>query len=136
MKRYRIENIADSYNKVLKDKSSVAYGDQILYEMEKDLKAMRWALEYMDEFLKANKRQNTNPPGIDLIRMAFKDLLKRVSEYSCPMNQKDEYKTKEKCYLGEKCMCLSKTDPDSHICGGVSYNTKHVTTLPYLRSSD
>ena len=104
MKKYRIEAIAEAYTKDgLFKPEIVAYGNQILYEMEKDLNAMKWALNRIDEFLKVAEVKGY---FTGTLYIAKDELLKRISKYSCPSNLKDEYKTKENCPLKDGCKCL------------------------------
>ena len=103
MKKYRIEQIAESYSNVC-NKELLTYGSQILYEMEQDLTAMKWALSRMKEFIEANEDKHL--PNFDLLKIGYKELLKRVAEFSCPSNLKEQYKTKEKCPLKSECRCV------------------------------
>ena len=48
MEKYRIQEIAKSYPSF--NPEIVAYGQQILYEMEMDLKAMKQAISYLSEY--------------------------------------------------------------------------------------
>jgi hypothetical protein len=107
-RKYRVEAIAESYLKTgLFKPELVAYGNQILYEFEKDFIAMKWALYRMQEFLICKKKYpREHVAGDNDIEIGFRDLLKRVSEYNCPNMKKDEYKTKENCPLGNECKCL------------------------------
>jgi len=76
-------------------------GEQMQYEWEKDFIAMKWAIDYL-----------TNG-GLSGPQLALDTLLKRVSEYSCPSNKKQEYKTKENCPLKEDCKnCFLTTPPN------------------------
>lgn len=103
-KQYRIDAIAEAYTKDgLFNPEIVAYGSQILYEMEQDLYAMKWALNRIDEFLQVASKHNY---FTGTLHIAKDELLKRISKYSCPSNLKDEYKTIENCLLKEKCKCL------------------------------
>ena len=74
-----------------------AVGEQMQYEWEQDFIAMRWAIDYL---------VNGGKSGPQL---ALNVLLKRVSEFSCPCNLKDEYKTSEKCPLKNNCKCKTPT---------------------------
>lgn len=103
MKKYRIEQIAESYSNTC-NKELLYYGSQILYEMEQDLTAMKWALSRMKDFIEANEDKHF--PNFDLLKIGYKELLKRVSEFSCPSNLKYQYKTKEKCPLKSECRCV------------------------------
>lgn len=106
MEQYRIEEIAKSYT-VLKPQA-VAYGNQILYEMEKDLEAMVQAISCLSEYIEYRKRTKESPHtvGDNSCNQALELLVKRVSEYSCPNDKKQEYKTLDNCPLKEKCKCL------------------------------
>ncbi len=119
--KYRIEEIADAYTKDgLFKPEIVAYGNQILYEMEKDLSAMKWALERICDFLKVANERNL---FTGTLHIAKDELLKRISKYSCPANLKDKYKTKERCPLGDGCKCLENAEilnvqpPNDMQCG-------------------
>lgn len=107
-RKYRVEAIAESYLKTgLFKPELVAYGNQILYEFEQDFIAMKWALYRMQEFLRCKKEyQREHVAGDNDIEIGFSELLKRISEYSCPNIKKDKYKTKENCPLGNECKCL------------------------------
>jgi hypothetical protein len=107
-RKYRVEAIAESYLKTgLFKPELVAYGNQILYEFEQDFIAMKWALKRMQSFLECKKgSKRKHIAGDNDIEIGFRDLLKRVSEYSCPNMKKEEYKTKENCPLGNECKCL------------------------------
>ena len=103
-KQYRIEAIAEAYTKDgLYKPERVAYGNQILYEMEQDLNAMKWALNRIDEFLGVANKHNY---FTGTLHIAKDELLKRISKYSCPSNLNDEYKAIENCPLKENCKCL------------------------------
>jgi hypothetical protein len=78
-------------------------GEQMQYEWERDFIAMKWALERIDDFLQVAKKHDY---FTGTLHIAKEELLKRLSEYSCPMNLKDEYKTKERCLLKDSCKCL------------------------------
>lgn len=100
----RLESIAQSYLKTgLFVPEKLAYGSQILYEVEQDNIAMKWALERMKEFLDANKDEQPTHKKYMMIDIAYRDLLKRVSEYNCPSLLKDQHVTQEKCPLGNLC---------------------------------
>lgn len=105
MKRYRIENIAESYKSVLKP-CAIEYGKQILYEVEEDLIAMNFALSRMKDFLEYHEKQEVKPSHFSTIKIGFYELLKRVSEYSCPHNLKEHLRTKKNCPLKDNCKCL------------------------------
>jgi len=81
-----------------------AVGEQMQYEWQKDLSAMKWALSRMKEFIEANEDKHL--PNFDLLKIGYKELLNRVSEFSCPSNLKEQYKTKEKCPLKSECRCV------------------------------
>ena len=74
-----------------------AVGEQMQYEWEQDFIAMRWSIDYLVNGGKSGPRLELNV------------LLKRVSEFSCPCNLKDEYKTSEKCPLKNNCKCKTPT---------------------------
>ena len=105
MEQYRIQEIAKSYPSFKPE--IVAYGQQILYEMEMDLKAMKQAISYLSEYIEYRKGvKDTHTFGDNSCDQALELLVKRVSEYSCPNNKKEEYKTKTNCPLKENCKCL------------------------------
>lgn len=107
--KYRVEEISNRYTKSgMFNPEIVAYGSQILYEVEEDLKAMKFAIKYLSEYLKYREESKTTPHtfGDDDANKALVVLVKRVSVYSCPNSLKDEYKTKENCPLKEACKCL------------------------------
>ena len=100
----RVESMAQSYLKTgLFMPEKLAYGSQILYEVEQDNIAMKRALRAMKEFLDANKDEEPRPKRYMIIDIAFRDLLKRVSEYNCPSLLKDQFVTQEKCPLESLC---------------------------------
>ena len=80
-----------------------AVGEQMQYEWQNDLLAMKWALERIDDFLKVANERNL---VTGTLHIAKEELLNRISKYSCPSNLKDEYKTKERCPLGDGCKCF------------------------------
>lgn len=103
----RAEAIANSYtqNGLFKPEI-VSCGSQMVYEMEQDLIAMRWAISYLQEALQVQEKHSPNTPcGQNQIRQAFDVLVKRVSEYSCPSTLKEQHKTKETCPLKDNCRC-------------------------------
>ena len=105
MEQYRIQEIAKFYSSFKPE--IVAYGQQILYEMEMDLKAMKQAISYLSEYIEYRKWiKDTHTFGDNSCNQALELLVKRVSEYSCPNNKKKEYKTKNNCPLKENCKCL------------------------------
>ena len=105
MEQYRIQQIAKSYPSFKPE--IVAYGDQILYEMEMDLKAMVQAISYLSEYIEYRKEiRDTHTFGDNTCNQALELLIKRVSVYSCPNNKKEEFKTKTNCPLKDKCKCL------------------------------
>lgn len=100
----RVDNIKDSYAKAGVFKADViAYSDQLRYEVEQDLIAMKWALYRMGEFLRVKKETGRDfVPGDNEIEIGYQELLKRISEYSCPNMRKDG----SQCPLKEKkCSC-------------------------------
>jgi hypothetical protein len=112
MEKYRIQQIAKSYPSFKPE--IVAYGDQILYEMEMDLKAMVQAISYLSEYIEYRKGiKNTHTFGDNTCNQALELLIKRVSVYSCPNNKKEQFKTKTNCPLKENCKCLQ--DVAQHI---------------------
>ena len=84
-----------------------AVGEQMQYEWERDFIAMKWALERIDHFLQVAKKHDY---FTGTLHIAKDELLTRISKYSCPVNLKDEYKTKEKCPLGDSCKCLANVE--------------------------
>ena len=82
-------------------------GEQMQYEWEKDFIAMKWALERIDDFLRIAEQHKYFTGTLNI---AKDELLKRISKYSCPINLKDEYKTKERCLLKDDCKCLAKAE--------------------------
>ena len=84
-----------------------AVGEQMQYEWQKDLSAMKWALERICDFLNVANERNL---FTGTLHIAKEELLKRISKYSCPANLKDEYKTKERCPLGDGCKCLANVE--------------------------
>lgn len=104
MEQYRIQEIAKSYPSFKPE--IVAYGQQILYEMEQDLRAMKWAISRMKEFIDYHEKQEVKPSHYSTIKIGYDDLLKRVSEYSCPNSLKTELRNKSNCPLNENCKCL------------------------------
>ena len=107
----RIEAIAEAYTKNNFNHEIVSYGNQILYEMEQDLKAMLWAIDYLSEYIRYREKTKTTPHtfGDNSANQALEVLIKRVAVYSCPSNLKDKYKTIENCPLKDKCKCLTPT---------------------------
>jgi hypothetical protein len=104
MEKYRIQEIANHYPSFSPE--IVAYGQQILYEVEQDLIAMKFALSRMKDFLEYHEKQEVKPIHFNTIKIGFDDLLKRVSEYSCPHNLKDHLRKKENCPLKDNCKCI------------------------------
>ena len=105
MEQYRIQQIAKSYPSFKPE--IVSYGDQILYEMEMDLKAMVQAISYLSEYVEYRKSiRDTHTFGDNTCNQALELLIKRVSIYSCPNNKKEQFKTKANCPLKENCKCL------------------------------
>lgn len=102
MKNYRAEEIADRYIEHGFNPEIVACGKQMLYEMQMDLRAMRWALKRITEFLEVAEE---NKYFVGTLHIAKDELLKRISEYSCPNSLKDHLKTAENCPLKDKCKC-------------------------------
>lgn len=97
-----------------------AVGEQMQYEWERDFIAMKWALERIDHFLQVAKKHDY---FTGTLHIAKDELLTRISKYSCPANLKDEYKTKERCPLGDGCKCLANVEinnvqpPNDMQCG-------------------
>ncbi len=97
-----------------------AVGEQMRYEWERDFIAMIWALERIDNFLQVAKKHDY---FTGTLHIAKEELIKRLSEYSCPMNLKDEYKTKGRCLLKDGCKCLVSVEiknvkpPNDMQCG-------------------
>lgn len=105
MEQYRIQEIAKSYPSF--NPEIVSYGQQILYEMEMDLKAMKQAISYLSEYIKYRSEiKDTHTFGDNACNQALELLVKRVSEYSCPNTKKEQFKTKENCPLKENCKCI------------------------------
>lgn len=75
------------------ENSMFQIGSQMKYEWEQDFIAMKQAVDYLLN------------GGVQGKNFAFDVLVKRISEYSCPSNLKEQYKTKEKCPLKHKCKC-------------------------------
>lgn len=93
MEQYRIQQIAKSYPSFKPE--IVAYGDQILYEMEMDLKAMVQAISYLSEYIEYRKSiRDTHTFGDNTCNQALELLIKRVSIYSCPNNKRNSLKQK------------------------------------------
>jgi len=81
-------------------------GKQMQFEWEQDFNAMKWALERIDDFLQVAKK---NGYFTGTLYIAKDELLKRISEYSCPSLLKDEHKTKDRCILKDGCKCFNDT---------------------------
>lgn len=108
MNKYRAEAIAETYLKTgLFKPDVVAYGNQILYEMEQDKIAMVQAIGYLMEYVeyRAETKQTPHTFGDQNCNFALDLLIKRVSKYSCPNNLKEHLRTKENCPLKEQCKC-------------------------------
>lgn len=104
--KYRVEAIAEAYAKhgIFKPEM-VTYSNQVMYEMQEDLNAMKWALNRINEFLQVAEKYDYFTGTLDI---AKDELLNRISKYSCPSNLKDEYKTIKNCPLKEKCKCFNE----------------------------
>ncbi len=96
-KRYTKNSVWTDENKLFN------VGEQMQYEWEQDFNAMKWALDRIDNFLAVAKKHDY---FTGTLHIAKDELLNRISKYSCPLNLKDEYKTKERCFLKDECKCL------------------------------
>lgn len=107
MEQYRIQEIEKSYLKTgCFNPKIVAYGSQILYEMEQDKIAMVEAISYLTDYVKYRKSIKETATGGELnCDFALDVLLKRVSKYSCPNALKKHLRTKENCPLKGDCKC-------------------------------
>ena len=103
-KKMRADEIAESYIKHGFKPEIVACGAQMAYEMEMDLRAMKWALDRIIEFLEDAEKHNY---FTGTLHIAKDELVKRISTYSCPSNLKDQYKTKDNCPLKKDCKCIA-----------------------------
>lgn len=115
MEQYRVQQVAESYLKTgLFKPDLVSYGNQILYEMEMDLKAMVQSISYLSEYIEYRKGiKDTHTFGDNSCNQALEILVKRVSEYSCPNNKKEHFKTKTNCPLKDNCKCLQSVSQHS-----------------------
>lgn len=104
MEKYRNKAIANFY-KSLNPELTVC-GEQLSYEIQEDLNAMKIVLFRLQGFIEEYENREDRPPFYHSIEIGYRDLLNRVSKYSCPNNKKDEYKTKENCPLKDKCKCI------------------------------
>lgn len=101
-KTKRVEAIAKRYTKsgVFKPEI-VQYGNQILYEVEQDLNAMKWAIKYLQRYIEYinTKGHPLETFGDMSCKNALDVLVKRVSKYSCPNNMKSG----KECPLAAEC---------------------------------
>ncbi len=101
-KTKRCESFAKRYKKSgVFNPEIVNYGNQILYEVEQDLNAMKWAIQYLRmyfEYIEEKGKKLETFGDMDCKR-AYDVLIKRVSEYSCPNN----YKSGKLCPLNDAC---------------------------------
>ena len=105
MKEYRSESVAERYSKHF-DAKLTTVGDQSSYEWQQDLNAMKFMILRLQEFINEYKNRDDKPTFYSSLEIGYRDLLKRVSEYSCPNMRKEKYKSKSNCPLADKCMCL------------------------------
>lgn len=89
----RTEAVARAYNKHGFASEITECGNQILFEVEQDLHAMKWAISYLHEYVQDRPDAHFN------ITAALNCLIKRVAEYSCPNN----LKAGNNCPLKDKC---------------------------------
>lgn len=93
-KSKRTEAIARAYNNTgAFSPEIVECGNQIMYEVEQDLTAMKWAISYLHEYIELHPNAHFN------IKTALNGLVKRVAEYSCPNN----LKAGNNCPMKDKC---------------------------------
>ena len=106
----RSQNVKDSYVKAgwHDDSKVLEIGNQMSYEWEQDLIAMKWALQRITEFLEVAREKKYFTGTLEI---AQRELLNRISEYSCPSNLKKEYRTVENCPLKQKCKCCISLNP-------------------------
>lgn len=101
-KTKRVEAIAKRYTKdgIFKPEI-VQYGDQILYEVEQDLSAMKWAIKHLQRYIEyINEKGNPLQAFGDMTcKNALDVLVNRVSQYSCPNNMKSG----KECPMGDAC---------------------------------
>lgn len=102
-KSTRAESISKRYTSLKPELT--ACGDQMEYEIEEDLNAMKWMISRLQEYIEEYETRDDRPPFYHTLEIGYRDLVNRVSKYSCPNNKKDEYKTKLNCPLKDKCMC-------------------------------
>lgn len=97
----RTEAIARAYNKHGFASEITECGNQILFEVEQDLHAMKWAISYLSEYIEYREKTKTTPHtfGDNSANQALEVLIKRVAEYSCPNN----LKAGNNCPLKDKC---------------------------------
>jgi len=97
----RHEDIERKYSHtVFVDREIFKVGDQAAYEWEQDLTAMKWALQRMGEFLRIKKETGrTFVPGDNAIESGYRELLNRITKYSCP----NMMKSGEDCQLKDYC---------------------------------
>lgn len=80
----RSEDIKKGYHVQFTDDSLLLIGEQMDCEMQNDFVAMLFAIERMGKFLLFSREDKNRRPYDSQIEMAYKDLLNRVSKYSCP----------------------------------------------------
>ena len=107
MEKYRSKSVAEKYSKTCKENLLIV-GDQSSYEWQQDLIAMKWMILRLQEFINEYKNRDDKPTFYSSLEIGYRDLLKRVSEYSCPNMRKEKYKSKSNCPLADKCMCLKQ----------------------------
>lgn len=107
---YRAEKIAEQYTKDgLFKPEIVAYGNQILYEMEMDKRAMVTAIMYLTSYLEyRSKHKAVHSFGDHDADLALQHLVKRVLIYSCPNPLKEHLRTPENCPAKSECTCFKK----------------------------
>ena len=104
MKETRCQSIASRYKSFKPEITT--FGSQIEYEVEQDLIAMKQTIQRLQEYIEEYENRDDRLPYFHSIEIGYRDLLKRVSKYSCPSNLKERYKTKVNCPLKENSKCV------------------------------
>lgn len=102
----RAKNIKKAYvdTKSFKDTTDFECGSQIEYEIEEDLNTMKWAVEYLSEYLEYRDKKNIEITfGDKQCNNALNLLIERISQYSCISNLKPELRRRKKCKFKDKC---------------------------------